>query len=143
MWKCTKCGRIFEKAKQMHSCKKVPLDKHFENKEEAKGIFDSLVKTINLKVGKSQIISLPCCIHLFGHNDYLAVLPKKDGLEIRFSLNRKLDSSRLKQAVPVSTKMYKNCIDIFKSEEIDAELIGWIEEAYHLEDNIKNDTMRV
>ena len=64
----------------------------------------------------------------------MAALPKKDRLEIRFGLNRKLDSPRLKQAVPTSTRGYKNCIDVSRKEEIDAELIGWTSEAYHLND---------
>ncbi len=135
MWTCPTCGRIFEKAKQPHSCHKVPIDSHFKNKDKAKELFDSLVKRINSKVGKCQIISLPCCIHLFGNKDFLAALPKKDRLEIRFSLDRKLNTPRLKQSVPLSSKYFKNCIDIKAVEEINAELIQWLNQAYHLKDS--------
>jgi len=61
-------------------------------------------------------------------------LPKKDKLEIRLGLNRKLDTSRLKQSVPMSTKDIKNCIDLTTIEEINKELIVWLNEAYHLKD---------
>jgi len=134
MWTCQKCGRIFEKAKQPHSCNKIPLEQHFKNKDRAKELFDHLVKHINSKIGRCQIISPPCCIHLFGTYDFLAVLPKKDKLEIRFSLDRKLDSPRLKQSVPLSAKNYKNCIDINTENEVNEELIKWLREAYHLKD---------
>jgi hypothetical protein len=134
MWTCPECGRIFEKAKQPHSCHKVSLEQHFKNKDKAKELFDYLVERINSKIGKCQIISIPCCIHLFGNYDFLAALPKKDKLEIRFALDRKLDSSRLKQYVLMSTKVYKNCIDISKTEEINEELIQWLNQAYHLKD---------
>ena len=130
MWTCNKCGRIFEKAKQPHSCKKVSLEQHFKNKEKAKELFDYLVKRVNAEIGKCKIISIPCCVHLFGNYDFLAALPKKDRLEIRFALNRELDTPRLKQSVPMSAKVFKNCIDITKVEEIDRELIEWIAEAY-------------
>ena len=134
MWTCPKCERVFKKKSQPHSCRKVSIESHFENKEIAKEIFDYLVSMVNKEIGKCQIVSIPCCIHLFGSFDFLASLPKKDRLEIRFGLNRKLDSPRLKQAVPTSTRGYKNCIDVSRKEEIDAELIGWTSEAYHLND---------
>lgn len=132
MWTCPKCGRIFEKKNQPHSCKTIPLQMHFKNKEMANDLFDFLVKKTNEKIGKCKIISLPCCIHLFGKYDFLAALPKKDRLEIRFSLDRKLDSHRLKQCVPFSLKNFKNCIDIISVSEVDSELLGWIKESYYL-----------
>ncbi len=134
MWKCPKCGRIFEKQGQVHSCRKKPLDEHFIHKDLAKTIFDSLVKEINQVIGTVEIISIPCCIHLFGKNDFLAALPKKDRLEIRFSMNRIIDSPRIRQSVPLSKSSYKICIDLYSTNEIDGKLIEWIKESYHLKD---------
>lgn len=134
MWTCPKCERIFNKIKQPHSCSKIPLEKHFEEKEKARELFDFLVKQINSKIGKCQIISIPCCIHLFGNYDFLAALPKKDRLEIRFCLDRELESPRLKQSVPVSAKSFKNCFDITTTKEIDKELIKWLNESFHFKD---------
>lgn len=132
MWTCSKCNRIFEKKAQPHSCQKVSIEEHFNKKKKARELFDFLVKTINEKIGKCEVVSIPCCIHLFGHNDFLAALPKRDRLEIRFALDRKLDSSRLKQSVLVSSKNVKNCIDLSSVKEIDKELIRWLEESYGL-----------
>lgn len=135
MWTCPKCGRIFQKAAQPHSCHKIPLEQHFKNKDKARELFDFLVKQINTKIGKCQIISIPCCIHLFGNYDFLAILPKKDRLEIRFSLDRKLNISRIKQCVSMSAKVFKNCLDITTIKEIDKELIKWLDESFHLKEN--------
>lgn len=134
MWKCHNCGRIFEKIGQVHSCQIVPLGDHFKNKDLAKGIFDDLLKKINDKVGTSEIVSLPCCVHLYGKYEFLAILPKKDRLEIRFSLDRALNGSRIKQTVPLSKSSFKNCIDLKSSTDLDKELIGWLEESYHLKE---------
>lgn len=134
MWTCPKCKRVFGRANQMHSCRNVPLGKHFEGKNKAKDLFDKLVKDINDRVGETQTISIPCCIHLFGKYDFLAALPKTDRLELRFALDKIIDTPRLKSSVPLSKKTYKNVIDVNKIEEIDSELMGWIKESYFLKD---------
>jgi len=135
MWTCTKCGRVFEKEKQPHSCKKVPLEDHFKNKDLARELFDHLLEQVNAKVGKCKVISLPCCIHLFGKYDFLALLPRKDGLEISFGLYRQLKGLRIKESMPVSAKGVRNCLIVKTEAEIDRELIGWLDEAYHLKDS--------
>lgn len=134
MWTCTRCDRVFQKANQPHSCKKVSLESHFENKEKARELFDFLLQQIESKIGRCRIISLPCCVHLFGTYDFLALLPKKDKVEIRFALNRKLITPKLKASVPMSSKVYKNCFDIYKKQELDIEFMGWLKESYHLKD---------
>src|SRR4030066_2059677 len=134
MGTCPKCERTLSRLSQPHSCHKIPLEQHFKNKDKAKELFDYLIQQINKKIGKCKIISIPCCIHLFGNYDFLAALPKKDRLEIRFVLGRKIDSPRLKQTAPLSSKNLINCIDLVSVKEINFELIKWLEEAYHLKD---------
>ena len=134
MWTCSNCGRIFERVNQPHSCQKIPLEQHFKNKGKAKELFNFLSMTIDNEIGECQVISLPCCIHLFGNYDFLAALPKQKKLEIRFVLDRKLNSPRLKQSVPMAVNIIKNCIDITTIDEIDKELVKWLSEAYHLKD---------
>lgn len=118
----------------MHTCSKKPLEEHFANKELAKEIFDYILKKINSEVGKSEIMSIPCCVHLYGKYDFLAALPKREGLEIRFALHRPLLGGRIKQIVPLSQTSYKICMDIKSVKDIDTELMGWISESYHLKD---------
>lgn len=134
MWTCTQCGRIFKSVNQPHSCKKIPLEQHFEHKEKAKELFDYLMAQIESKIGKCKIISIPCCVHLFGKYDFLAALPQKDKLEIRIALDRKINSPRLKVSVPMSLKVFKNCFDIYSKKEIDKEFLGWLKESYSLKD---------
>jgi hypothetical protein len=138
MWTCTNCHRIFEKIKQPHSCHKIPLDQHFENKNKARELFNFLVKKINKVIGKCQIVSIPCCVHLFGKYDFMALLPKKAGLEIRFALDRKLDSPRVRQTVAMSKKVYKICIDISSQKDIDQNLMDWLKQSFNLKNNISD-----
>jgi len=134
MWTCNICGRVFIKTKQPHSCKKVPFESHFKNKELAKELFSILFKRIEKNIGKCKIVSLPCCVHLFGTYDFLAVLPKKDSVEIRFALDRQLTNPKLTASISMSSKIYKNCFRISTKKEIDGEFIGWLKDSYHLKD---------
>lgn len=136
MWTCPNCGRIFIKASQLHSCKKVPIGSHFINKATALELYNFLLRQIETNIGKYKVVSLPCCIHLFGNYDFMAVLPKKDSIEIRFALNRPLNTPRLKVSVPMSAKVFKNCFDIGSNKEIDSEFMKWLKESYHLKDKI-------
>jgi len=52
------------------------------NKVIAKELFEYLLQKIELNIGKCKIVSLPCCVHLYGTYDFLAALPKKDSIEI-------------------------------------------------------------
>jgi hypothetical protein len=81
-WRCPRCNRAFaRKAAQLpdrerrgalrtQGCRPRPL------RSTAEGAVYS---------GRKLVVSLPCCIHLYGEYDFLAVLPKKDRLEIRFA----------------------------------------------------------
>lgn len=130
MWTCSKCSRTFRSKSQPHSCSSIPIEEHFQNKAKAKEIFEYLLSQINRQIGQSRIISLPCCIHLFGTHDYLAALPKKDKLEIRFTLNRKIDSPKLIQCVPISADKFKNCLDLTSLADVNIELLTLINESY-------------
>ncbi len=134
MWTSNKCDRIFHDASQSQSCKKVHLQSHFISKPLAHNLFDHLVHTINSRIGTCKIISIPCYIHLFGNYDFLAALPKKDHLEIRFALDQKIPSPKLTHCVPLSQTTYKNCFKLTSKQDLDSQLLSWIKASYHLKD---------
>lgn len=133
LWACPKCHRLFEKKNQMHTCATKPLKDHFTNKPEAHELFLVLLKKINNQVGEVKVISIPCCIHLYGTYDFMAILPKKDGvLELRFALDRPLKNKRVYISIPVSKTSHKNCLLIRNAKDINTELLGWLKQACNL-----------
>lgn len=132
MWICSKCKRTFKRTNQQHSCKTIPLEQHFKNKPLAKELFNYLTKEIDNKIGSFEIISLPCCIHLFGNYDFLAVLPYKDRLEIRFASEEKITSSKVIQSVNLSQKTIKYCVNIKNTQDVDYQLLQWLKISYNL-----------
>ena len=134
-WTCPKCNRVFRRTKQQHTCATKPLNDHFVNKYEAYKLYQELLKQIGSKVGKIKVLSIPCCIHLYGNYDFIAILPKKDGIiELRFALDRKLKSKRIFATVPLSSTNFKNCLLIKSTQDINAELINWLKESNGLKE---------
>jgi hypothetical protein len=132
MWTCPNCGRTFKNTNQPHSCKSVPLEEHFKGKPLARALFDTLLERITSQAGPCRIISLPCCVHLFGHYDFLAALPKKNRLEVRFTANREMTGPRIQACVPMSAKVFKICLDLFTEQDINRELMDWLVESYQM-----------
>lgn len=132
MWTCPSCHRGFQRNQQIHSCRRVSVDSHFQNKPLAKDIFTHLLDQIHQTIGPCKVVSLPCCIHLFGNYDFLAALPKKDHLEIRFALNHPLHTPKLKVSVPLSSASFKHCFDVYNIQQLDDEFLNWLKESYLL-----------
>jgi hypothetical protein len=133
-WRCPRCDRVFRRTRQQHSCRTVRLEEHVAPGHAMRPVFDELVARVRREVGDAEVVSLPCCIHLSGTHDFLAVLPRKTRLEVRFSLRRELASPRITHATRISGTTYKHSTDVAAVHDIDDELLGWLREAYHLED---------
>lgn len=119
------------RSNQQHSCKNIPLDEHFKNKGKAKELFTFLFTEVNRSVGACTIISLPCCIHLFGTYDFMAVLPRKDKLELHFELGHTLENPRIKQTAAASARVFLNSLEITTVQDVDKELLNWLKDSYH------------
>jgi hypothetical protein len=133
-WRCPRCSRVFRRTGQQHSCRTVSLEEHLAHGDAMRPVFDELLARVRNEVGAVEIVALPCCIHLCGTHDFLAVLPRKAWLEIRFTLRREIQAPRIKHATRVSGAKHKHSTDVASVQDIDDELLGWLREAYHLED---------
>jgi hypothetical protein len=129
-WRCPVCQRIFRRARQPHSCRSVDLEDHFRRNKALRPLFGRLLDALHAQVGTCEVVSLPCCIHLFGTHDFAAVLPKKDRLEVRFALGRELKDPKVTRSAQIGRTAYKHSVDVAADGEIDETLLGWLREAY-------------
>ncbi|MDD5040108.1 MAG: DUF5655 domain-containing protein [Patescibacteria group bacterium] len=133
IWTCPKCHRTFDRENRPHSCVIYPVENHFRNKEEAEKLFAQLKKAITQKIGPVKVYALPCCIRVHHIRDFMAVLPKRNGvLELRLGHSHPIKSKRIFASVPMSKTTFKNCLRISSAKDIDTELLGWVRESYKL-----------
>jgi hypothetical protein len=135
LWTCPKCGRQFGRHGQFHSCRPFPLALHFEGKPAGKSLYEQLTKAVKKNIGAFKIESLECCIHFVSTFTFTAVRVFKDKIRVDFSLNHKFRSRRINQFVQISAHRYLYVIDIMKEDDIDEELIEWIQEAHDKKPN--------
>jgi hypothetical protein len=131
-WRCPRCNRAFERTRQAHSCRTVSLEDHLRHGPIVQALFDRLVNEVERQIGRCEVVSLPCCIHLRGTYDFLAVLPKRDRLEVRFTLERRVESPRIDRSEQTSRAGHKHRLYLVAPEDVDAEFLGWVAEAYRL-----------
>lgn len=130
LWKCPNCNRQFEKKGQVHSCKSFPLELHFKNKKESEKLYKKFKAAVKTRVGSFKIESLECCIHFVSTFAFAAVKIFRDKIRIDFSINKKIKSKRFSHIVPMSSKSILYCVDVINEDELDEELLGWIQEAH-------------
>jgi uncharacterized C2H2 Zn-finger protein len=130
LWKCPKCGRQFERQEQSYSCKSFPAELHFKGKPQGRLLYEKLKRAVRSQIGSFKIESLECCIHFVSTFTFAAVKIFKDKIQIDFALNRILKNKRIDRFLQLSANRYLYYFDINEADEIDNELIEWIQEAH-------------
>jgi len=109
------------------------LNKHFKGKEEiARPLYNKLKAKIKEDIGPFKVESLPCCIHLVSTFTFAAVYALRKEIRIHFTLDHKLESSRIDKFTQMSANRFLYSIDIEDEKEIDEELMSWLKQAYNL-----------
>jgi len=130
LWECPKCGRQFERKGQTHSCRPFPLEQHFNGKDVGKILYEKFRIAVKKRLGPFKIESLECCIHFVSTFTFAAVKIFKDKIRVDFSLIYKIKSKRINQYIQISAHRYLYYVDITEEDEIDEELMKWIQEAH-------------
>lgn len=136
MWTCPTCKREFKNTNQRHSCVYYPLDRHFQNKPQARALFDYLVARIQQQIGPVKVESLPCCIHLVSSYTFAAVWGLKDRIRLDFRLSEKLNDERIIQTTQMSPHRYLYLIELRDKGELDGQVLSWLSQAY-AQDGVK------
>ena len=71
-------------------------------------------------------------IHLVQSSGFAGIHPRKSFLYLNLRMNRPLQGERIAKSEQVSKNRYHNEVKITSPDEVDAELIGWLKEAYAL-----------
>ena len=130
LWTCPKCGRQFERKGQSHSCRAFLLAVHFKGKPAGKLLYEKLKQAVTKRIGSFKVESLECCIHFVSTSTFAAIKIYTDKIRVDFTLSRKIRNKRIKGWEQMSAHRYLYVIDVMSEDEMDEELLDWIQEAH-------------
>lgn len=132
LWICPKCGHRFANTNQWHSCRRYTLEEVFARSDPAiRHLFDRLHRMVS-SVGP---------VHLQAYRDHVAFLvrvrflgatPRKRWLDVGFWLPHRLDSPRLHKVETLTPTNHVHLLRITDESQLDAEVQGWIRQAYRV-----------
>jgi len=131
-WTCPQCGRNFKNHNQWHSCEKRDLDHHFATRSPGvKLMVAKLIEAAN-DFGVVELDTVKTSIQLKAGPTFLSIRPKKNHLEIDFSLGRRVDSFPIYKSTRISGKRVLHQATVEHADDIDGSLVALLHEAYEL-----------
>ena len=108
------------------------VESHFMDKSPVvQEIYKNLMKALK-NFGPVTEEPKKTSIHLVRGSAFAGVSTRKDALWLNIRLDHNLNGPRIHKVEQVSAKRFHNELKLTSPEEVDAELIGWLKEAYHL-----------
>lgn len=129
LWKCPVCERRFINKNQEHSCETVDPGLHLHNKTEAvRDICNQLI-TWAISCNDVRVDAVKNAILIRRNSTFMALKPCKSHVNLEFVLNDIHDEFPVYKTIKASSKKYAHFIRLEHPEEIDLQLLKWLEEA--------------
>ena len=108
------------------------LDVLFAGKDAAvRATYDRLLEVLQT-FGSFREEPKKTSIHLVNTSGFAGVHPRKSFLYLNVRMERPLQGERIAKSEQVSKNRYHNEVKLTSPDEVDAELVGWLKEAYDL-----------
>ena len=129
-WKCPACRRRFARPRQAHSCQVVPLQAHLQKATPAvRQIYRAILRAIRV-CGPVQIAPTKTGINLLSGTSLGGLTLHKTYVNLGLLLTRRLEGGRVTGVLQSSPRSFAHRVRVTSVAEVDAELRGWIAEAY-------------
>ena len=92
-------------------------------------IYKKLIKEVN-QFGLVRIEPKKASIHLMNRFSFVGIYVRKNNLNLEIHLNHKVKSKRIQKVDQVSANRFDHMVQINSPTEVDAEILGWLTEAY-------------
>jgi hypothetical protein len=141
LWTCPVCGQSFVTRNMPHSCQVVELERFFEGATPGLRELFELYVAAARENGPVTVNATKSRIALQVRMRFAGILrPRRRYLLATFVLTRPVESPRLARVEHIPPYYYVHQLRLAEPDDIDAELRGWLAEAYaigaqrHLDD---------
>ena len=129
-WRCPRCGRRFANRNQSHACStRTPVDFLAGKPTALVALFHQLV-ALAREQGPVTVIAHETKLSLQADTNFAGVTFRRESLLVELLLARPIEHPRLQPLPPHSQTSFAHLVRIARPAELDAELKGWLAEAY-------------
>jgi hypothetical protein len=109
----------------------VPARERIDGDPVSAALYTALIHEVG-RIGEHEVEEKLTSIHVVHGRAFLGVHPRKGALLVNIVLDHALDAARLHRTEQVSASRWHHEILLHSPAELDAELVGWITNAYAL-----------
>src|SRR5215472_15450354 len=132
LWTCPTCGRPFANPNQSHACARHTLADHLEGKPAAIVALDRHLEAVIQSLGPVLVVPEKTRIAFQVRMSFAAIRLKQRWIAGHVVLARRVESSRFRRIETISPRNHIHSFRLSTPDELDAELIAWIAEAYQV-----------
>src|SRR5262249_1110720 len=129
LWTCPRCRRQFANRNQSHSCGQFTVEQLLDGKpQEIVELYERLAEMI-LRWGEVVVAPTKTRVLFKVRTVFASVAVSKNWLDVVFVLGRRLKHRRIRKAQEEYPGIV-HFLRIEKADDLDADLAGWLQEAY-------------
>jgi hypothetical protein len=130
LWQCGLCGRCFANRNQSHACGSHDVESHFQGKPDwLREAFEQFV-ALARSCGPFTVLPQKTRIAFQARMSFAAVCVRRNCLAGHFVLARRLPHRRFSRIETISPRNHVHHFRIVRFEDLDAEFLLWLQEAY-------------
>jgi hypothetical protein len=133
LWHCPRCGRTFANLNQTHTCAAPgDLDAHFAGRQpQVRAAFDRVLAAVR-GFGPVTVLPEKTRIALHVRMSFAAFMPRIRWLDGHLILAETVHSGRFRKVEVYSPRNVLHAFRLTAPDEVDAEFVGWLAEAYRV-----------
>lgn len=129
MWTCPKCKREFKNRNQDHTCGIFTIESVFEKYSDTFPLFEKIRNTVST-FGDVKVTAVKNAIMFSVQTNFLVLKPHNGFMGVEFTSMQSHNEFPVERCVKISKTRYAHILKIDSQENIDAQLINWLKEAY-------------
>jgi Domain of unknown function (DUF5655) len=131
MWTCPRCGRSFASRNQTHACTPVTVEEHLRGKSEAATLIYRALEEAMLLQGESRVHATKSRIAFINRMTFASATLGSGHVDATLILPEWVDHPRFDRIDLYGAVTYAQRLRLTSGGAVDAELGGWLREAYH------------
>ena len=137
-WRCPRCGRLFAKKNQAHSCLARPVEAHLSRGSPVvRDLYRRLIIALR-SFGPLRLDAVKSSINLVSTYHFGSIAVRKDHLRLGFISARPIAHPRITRSQALGPNRYHHSLILRSPNDLDSELVGWLREAQELQSRNPN-----